>query len=195
MRKEICKDRFSMEDYIQKRLLEVENSQNRETLREILGKVFLPMCEHMEEAYHGLEQRMKEENPAEKQVTIKTAVISREKYDMAEEVFRPMLPEDCCPSKIDLVKLTEAVTAGKEYFMFKIFLKLDYLELKRLEESKRKFGGTVKTANGEYNAVFQLKKVLLIYSGQDRCTRPFYKIKFHGRLYAFHTYISFLMFI
>ncbi len=158
MREEIFKDKFSMEDYIQKRLLEVENLRNRETLREILGKVFLPMCEYMEEACRGLEQRMKEENPAEKQAAIKTAVISREKYDMAEEVFRPLLPEDCCPSQIDLIKLAGAVAAGKEYFMFKIFLKLDYLELERLEKSKRKFPGTVKTVNGEYNAAFQLKR-------------------------------------
>lgn len=158
MREEIFKDKFSMEDYIQKRLLEVENPQNRDILREILGKVFLPMCEYMEESYHGLEQRMKEENSAEKQVAIKSAVISREKYDMAEEVFRPIILEDCCPLKIDLIKLAEAMAMGKEYFLFKIFLKLDYLELERLEGSKRKFHGTVKTVNGEYNAVFQLKK-------------------------------------
>lgn len=158
MREEVFKDKFSMEDYIQKRLLEVEKLQNREMLREILGKVFLPMCEYMEESYHDLEQRMNQENSAEKQAAIKTAVISRKKYDMADEVFRPMLPEDCCPPQIDLIKLAEAVAAGKEYFMFKVFLKLDYMELERLEESKRKFPGTVKTVNGEYNAAFQLKK-------------------------------------
>lgn len=158
MREEIFKDRFSMEEYIQKRLLEVEHLQNAETLREVLGKVFLPMYEYMEESYHGLEQRMKEENPAEKLVEIKTAVISRGKYDTTEEVFRPMILEDCHSPQIDLIKLAEAMAMGKEYYMFNIFLKLDYLELERMEGSKRKFHGTVKTVNGEYNAVFQLKK-------------------------------------
>ena len=158
MREEIFKDKFSMEDYIQKRLLEVESLHNAKGLREVLGKVFLPMYEYTEESYQGLEQRMKEENLAEKQVEIKTAVISRGKYDTTEGVFRPMILEDCQPPQIDLTKLAEAVAMRKEYFMFKIFLKLDYLELERIEGSKRKFPGTVKTVKGEYNAVFQLKK-------------------------------------
>ncbi len=158
MREEIFKDKCSMENYIQNRLLEVESLQNTEMLREVLGKVFLPLYEYMEASYHDLEQRMKEENPAEKQIEIKTAVISREKYDMTEEVLRPVILEDCYPTQIDFTKLAEAMAMGKEYFMFKIFLKLDYLELERLEGGKRKFHGTVKTVNGEYHAVFRLRK-------------------------------------
>lgn len=174
MREEIFKDKFSMENYIQKRLLEVENPQNRDILREILGKVFLPMYEYMEESYHGLEQRMKEENPAEKQITIKTAVISREKYDMTEEVFRPMILEDCRPLKIDLIKLAEAMATGKEYFMFKVFLKLDYLELEKIG-GKRKFYGTVKTVNGEYNAAFQLRKNTVYIEQAKQMYHTFWK--------------------
>lgn len=177
MREEIFKDKCSMEDYIQKRLLEVESIHNANRLREVLGKVFLPMYEYMEESYQGLEQRLKEENLAEKQLEIKTAVISRGKYDITEGVFRPMILEDCQPPQIDLSKLAEAVAMGKEYFLFKIFLKLDYLELERIEESKRKFHGTVKTAKGEYNAAFQLKKSTVYIERAGQMYRTFIQNK------------------
>ena len=177
MREEIWKDKFFMKDYIQKRLLEVENLQNRETLREVFGKVFLPVHQYMEESYQGLKQRMKEENPAEKQLEIKTTVIGRGKYDITEETFRPMLPEDCFSPQIDPAKLAEAMSVGKEFFMFRVFLRLDYLELEKIQQSKRKFPGTVKTTKGEYNADFGLKKSTVYIERASQIYHTFWQNK------------------
>ena len=58
MDKRIFEPDFNMEDYIDKRLLEIESLKDKVVFKEVVGKLMLELFEYTQKEYQGLEKRV-----------------------------------------------------------------------------------------------------------------------------------------
>lgn len=54
---------FDIEEYIQKRLMEIENLESRRIFKEAVGKLFLQLHGEIEKEYNALSERIYDEVP------------------------------------------------------------------------------------------------------------------------------------
>lgn len=60
MQNKVSERRFDPEEYVNERLLEIQDATERKQLRTIMNSFFSPFYQYMEEKYEKLEQRMLE---------------------------------------------------------------------------------------------------------------------------------------
>ena len=148
-----------IEEYIDERLLKVKDLNERKMLRELLGEVFVPFCDYIQTEYKNLEDKIGSEK--ENQVgdfSIKTGIIEKKKFDVTKEVMYPMVSQDMEEVKVDIKELRDAVSSNKNFYLFSIFLKADYLVIQSLIDTDRKFKGVIYTEDSEYRGVFKIRK-------------------------------------
>ena len=101
---------FDIEKYIQQRILELDNLENRELFKVIVGNSTLELYNHIKEEYAALEQRVFDETPrAARLPDLITCVIPAEKYDVTDENLFPIFPKDLKKVEIDAQKMIRNV--------------------------------------------------------------------------------------
>ena len=140
---------FDVEQYIQKRLREIDDLDERRFAKEVLlqGLGKISCC--MEEKYKRLERRILDEvEIAANQYESVMAVVRWEDYDPINGTLFPVAAADVEPEK-----LAEGLSDEKGRFVETIFLEASGEEQKRFEEIKT-FPGTI----GQEKAVFTFRR-------------------------------------
>ena len=149
---------FDIEKYIQQRIPELDNLENRELFKAIVGNSTLELYNHIKDEYAALEKRVFDETPrALRLPDLITCVIPVEKYDVTDEYLFPLFPEDLKKVKIDAQEMIRNVANNKEFFLYTCMIRADFLELKKLIQSSRRFKGVIENEYGETPAEFIVK--------------------------------------
>ena len=149
---------FDIEKYIRQRIPELDNLENRELLKAIVGNSTLELYNHIKEEYAALEKRVFDETPRTARLPdLITCVVPVEKYDVTDENLFPLFPEDLKKIEIDAQEMIGNVSSGKEFFLYTCLIKADFLELKKLLQSSRRFKGVIENEYGETPAEFIVK--------------------------------------
>lgn len=159
MDKKILDENIDIEKYIEQRLLEMKNLEDRKMLREILNEVILPLYGHTQDKYEKLEEKLNQEIEAcNGNFEIVTGIVDRKKFDVTNDDMQLMRAEDVEEKKVDFGEVLKALQEEKSIFLFTIFIKADYMLIKEIADSKRIFKGVIKTSESEYNAEFEIKR-------------------------------------
>lgn len=146
---------FDIEEYMQKRLMEIENLESRRIFKETVGKLFLQLHGEIEKEYHALSERIYDEVPlAISGPEIVTNIINRKDYDVTDTYLFPMRKEDLNPCEIDATSLVETLKKKQPFYLYPVFLQADYLKVADFNNPLRVFKGSVKTQHNEYTASF-----------------------------------------
>ena len=149
---------FDFENYIRKRIPQIQNLENRELFKEILASSTLELYKHIKEEYDALENRVFKESPrVESFPDVVTCVVSAKNYDVTDAFMKPMFASDLQKIKVDGQEMIQAVGNGKEFYLYTVLIEADYLELKNFLQSQRTFKGTIENEYGETPARFILK--------------------------------------
>lgn len=159
MDKRILDGNINIEKYVEQRLLEMKNLEDRKMLREVLSEVILPLYEHSQDKYKKLEDSLDNEIEAcNGNFEIVTGIVDRKMFDVTNDNMQLMKAEDIEEKKVDLGEVLKALEEEKVIFLFTIFIKADYLLIKEIADAKRTFKGVIKTSEGEYNAQFEISR-------------------------------------
>ena len=149
---------FDIDNYILKRIPELENLEERDLFKAIVSGSAVQLYNHVKEEYDALERRIFAEAPkAMRMPNLYTCVIDAEKYDMTDLNMFPMFPEDLREKKVDSEEMIHAVSNNKEFYLYTCMIKADYLELRKLIQTPRRFKGVIENEFGETPAEFIVK--------------------------------------
>lgn len=71
----------------------------------------------------------------------------------------PMCPEDMVEHRVEISELIESMDAGREHYVYTVYIGADYLKLRQLDDSPRVFRGTIRTVyEEEFPARFCVKQ-------------------------------------
>ncbi len=149
---------FEIENYIRQRIPELDNLENRELFKAIVGNSILELYNHVKSEYAALEQRVFAETPrALRLPDLITCVVPADKYDVTDSEMFPIFPEDLDRVEINAPEMIYNVKNGREFFLYTCMIKADFLELKKLMNAPRRFSGVIENEYGETPAEFILK--------------------------------------
>lgn len=159
LQNKVFEHKFNPENYINDRLLEIEDDGERKQLRTIMDTFFSPFYQYMEEKYQKLEQKMLEKDSQEQSAfDIVTTICPKDKLIAYEHTMFPMIEEDLEEKYLSVEELINCLEKQKECYCYSAYAEMDFESLKSLWQEKRKFKGKVKTADAEFEAHFILKK-------------------------------------
>lgn len=142
---------FDMESFIEKRLLEIDNLNDRKEAREILTCVFRELYQYTESRFLNMEKEIIEEmKNQEEEYAIYIGVSSRQDFDITEGSMFPMMEDDLEEKVISTKYLADSLKVGTEVSIFTVFFQLEYEEIKKLLSGRRLFTGYIYTEKGEY---------------------------------------------
>lgn len=143
-------DGFDYHKYIEDRLLEVGDLNERKELKEVMRKTLLPFYEQVEEAYRLLEEKLLQKEAASHGAChVITGIEDKDRIDVTDSNMVPMLREDMEEKKVEIAELMESMDAGREHYVYTVYIGADYLKLKALDDAPRVFRGTVRTVYEE----------------------------------------------
>lgn len=149
---------FDIENYILKRIPELENLEERDLFKAILSGSTIQLYNHIKDEYSALEQRIFDEAPkALRMPDLFFCVIDKKNYDMTDLNMFPIFPEDLREKKVDAAEMIHAVGNNKEFYLYTCMIKADFLEIKKLLQTPRRFKGVIENEFGETPAEFILK--------------------------------------
>jgi len=152
-------DGFDYKKYIDDRLLEVQDIEERHLLRSVMAEMLIPFYENVEESFKQIENRLFRENcEYERTFQVITGIQERSKIDLSDTGMFPMRIEDLEAQELNISDLIEAMKQGLNYRICSVFLEADYAEIRKLEKSRKVFQAIIKTENGEYPSAVRLTK-------------------------------------
>lgn len=159
LQNKVYEQKFEPENYINDRLLEIEDDEERGQLRTIMYTFFSPFYQYMEEKYQNLEEKiMTKDNHEQSVFNIVTTICPKDKLIAYENTMFPVLEEDLEEKYLSVEELTASLEKEKECYCYSVYGSMDYESLKKLLQQNRKFKGKIKTADAEFEAYFILKK-------------------------------------
>lgn len=146
------------EDYINKRLLEIEDLDKRKELRKVLDKDFMEICNQKSRFEEKWEQKIeRNSNNDNEAVWILCGLANRKTYSDTCKYMYPVFEEDL---KEDFFKTENVLESLENHIPVKIgsfFLKGEYKVAERLKNRKRPFEATVYTKNLNYHARLKIQ--------------------------------------
>lgn len=106
-------DGFDYKKYIDERMLEVQDIEERHQLRNIMAEMLIPFYEHVDASYKQIEDRMlHEKSEFERVFQVITGIQERSKIDVSDAGMFPMRIEDLEAQELNLTDLMEAMKQG-----------------------------------------------------------------------------------
>lgn len=150
---------FDMKTYLEKRMLEITNLDDRVLFKEIVGKMLLDVYQYNQSAYEALEEKILNEcswNQNEHAVYI--SMTDRHHYDATDLFMHPMLPRDTKKVEVSYDDVKKALNKGERFRLYTVFLKASVPYIYRITHEERTFKGSIKTQKREYAASFSVKQ-------------------------------------
>jgi hypothetical protein len=144
------KEEFAVREYIAKRLNEMENSEERAFLKQVITDLFLPMYDATEEKYTALERRVRDELPlVYESYTIYSTVMPKSRADGSHSYLSPVIPSDADETVLDFGELAAALHGGQPV-IDTVFCEADYFECRRIGSDKQIFNGAFTVRSERY---------------------------------------------
>lgn len=152
-------DGFDYKRYIDERLLDVKDIDERSQIRNVVAEMLVPFYERIEEQYRQIEDRLFEKEVEQSgNYQIVTGIQARNRIDVTDKSMFPMRMQDLEDIEVQVEDLLSAVRQEQEYKIYSVFVQADYKVIRQLENSKRTFRALIRTQWGEYPATVKLSK-------------------------------------
>lgn len=159
MQNKIFEQEFNPEKYVNERLLEITDDQERKQLRAIMDSLFTPFYHYMENKYQQLEERfMESESQEYNSINIVTSICPKDRLNVYEGTMFPIQEEDLEEQYIKVEDIISCMEKQKECYCYSAYGKMEYEKLQNLWKENRRFKGIVKTKDAEFEAYFIVKK-------------------------------------
>lgn len=150
---------FQFEEYLNDKLMEISDLEHRRELKDVVKQMLLPFYQQVEAKYQKItEKLLAEQEQRERDYTIVIGLKERKKVDLTDEQMQPILTEDMEEKLIDEVTLRESLKAGEPFYLFSVYLKMDYNRIRNLLSVRKLFSGQIRTEEGVYPAKFKLRE-------------------------------------
>ena len=150
---------FDMEEYINRRMLEISRLEDRALYREVVGDVLLKLYQYNQESYGRLEDRiLSEDKPEQGGYAIYLTMTDREHYDATDEFMYPMAEEDVRKTEVSYQEVREALAEKRKLRLYTIFLEASASHVYRMLQEDREFHGMIRTRNREYRGTFLVRR-------------------------------------
>lgn len=150
---------FDMKNLIEKRLLEIDNLEERELVRKMLLEIFDELGKYTSVKYQQLEEKILSQiMDSSEEYTVITGIIEKSLYDPTQDFLYPIIPEDLDSFNINLDEMLASLASEGRYKVQTIFLEADYITIKKIINCKGLFYATIYTAEDEYTANIVLEQ-------------------------------------
>lgn len=150
---------LDMEAYIDKRMLEIADLQERVAYKEIVGSMIKRVYDYARTSYQELERKILAECSSDRSdYAVYMTLTDQAHYDPTDPFMHPVLEDSVTEKKIlcgDVVKALREKTPLK---LYTVFLQVRASQICRLLSRQRIFSGIVRTGGREYRAEFILKR-------------------------------------
>lgn len=151
--------RFEMEEYINRRMLEISRLEDRALYKEIVGDILLKLYQYNQESYERLEDRiLSEGRPEQGSYAIYLTMTDRKHYDATDEFMYPMAEEDVQKTEVSYQDVREALAEKRKLRLYSIFLATSASNIYRILHENREFHGIIRTKNREYRGTFMVRR-------------------------------------
>lgn len=159
MQKSLFQHNFDAEAYLKKRVLEIQNLEDRRLFKEVMEKLFLQLYRYTEQAYSDQEKRIfGEMRSSQNDFAVSIGIVDKDHYDATDPFLVPINPADVPKREILTAEMLRSLKEKQEYRLYTVFLQAGYPVAKEFGENGRKYHGTVKTEHAEYRAEISVKK-------------------------------------
>lgn len=142
---------FDMEAFIRGKLENMKSLEDQRLLRDMMNEVFLPMYHQSEQNYQRLRDRVRDEIQIPvNDYAVYTSVMSEQELKVPHSFLRPMVPSDTVRQSVDLSETEPVVDT--------LYCELTHPEMKRIQVENPSFSGVLKTDQGEFDALFTLRR-------------------------------------
>ncbi len=150
---------FDMEQYIQKRMMEISRLEDRASYKEIVGNLLLELYRYNQEAYEKLEERiLQESDPGQGSYAVYMGLTDGKHYDATDSFLYPMREEDTGKREVSAKAVNEAVKNGDPIRLYTVFLQAKASVICRLLHENREFSGVIQTDKRQYRGTFTLRR-------------------------------------
>lgn len=150
---------FDMEEYINRRMLEISCLEDRALYRKIVGDVLLKLYQYNQESYARLEDRiLSEDKPEQGGYAIYLTLTGREHYDATDEFMYPMAEEDVQRTEVSYQDVRDALAENRKLRLYSVFLETSASNVYRILHEDREFHGIIRTRNREYRGIFTVRR-------------------------------------
>lgn len=150
---------FDMEEYINRRMLEISCLEDRALYRKIVGDVLLKLYQYNQESYARLEDRiLSEDKPEQGGYAIYLTMTDREHYDATDEFMYPMAEEDVQRTEVSYQDVRDALAENRKLRLYSVFLETSASNVYRILHEDREFHGIIRTRNREYRGIFTVRR-------------------------------------
>lgn len=156
--KEILRSSFDLQKIMKKRLVEIEDLDERKKVRELMEMLFTNMNSENEKCYTELENRMETEyNDRNKRAVVYSGLVDKHQYSKSNTDMHPLFEEDLLDRPITTESVLAAIQENKTWKMGTFFLEADYHIVQQLAKQNRLFSAIIHTQNESYKATVQVK--------------------------------------
>lgn len=150
---------FDMKEYIRKRMLEIEQLEDRTLFKKVAGDLLVEVHEYNKSLYNELEDKILNESSAvQNRYAIYVSMTDRQHFDATDSFLQPMLTRDTVKQEIDFQEVAKALKEKREIKLYPVFCKARAAQIHQLLQEQRTFDGVIKTQKQEYKATFTVKK-------------------------------------
>lgn len=151
---------FDMKAYLEKRMMEITDLDERRLFKKIVGDILLSLYEYNRKAYERLEERILEERGfSQEKYAVCMTMTEKKLYDATDTFMHPMRPADIRNTKINCQEIRETLAKNKEMKLYTVFFQGSASQIRELAcQKERIFRGTIKTGSGKYQASFALRR-------------------------------------
>ena len=150
---------MDMRKYISDRLDGMKSVTERDTLRDVMESIFIPLHDHVEDQYNRIERRVKDELPfIISPYFVWSTLLEHEKANGGCPYLFPMLYEDLRLPEIELKGLNERLKTEREIRLDSVFVQADYFICKEIEDNREVFEGSLRSENGEFKIGVRLRR-------------------------------------
>lgn len=150
---------FDFHSYLNERLMEIGDENEKNALKEIVRETLIPFYHHTEEAYLELERRLlQSKNDTSGRFEVFIGLMDRNKVDITDESFFPMQYRDIHKKVVEIEPLKEHLRKHQPYTVMQVFLQMDATMIDQIKKEHRVFKGVICTETEEYSALFQVRQ-------------------------------------
>lgn len=150
---------FDMESYLARRSLEIRGLQDRALFKDVVDKLFLELSRHTQREYRALEERVFWEFQSnQNDYAIYIGLIDQAHYDATDPFLKPLFAADTETREVSLDELQASLESGASYWLYPVYFDGSYADVCGFEALDRRYGGVVKTDQGEHKATFSVSR-------------------------------------
>lgn len=148
-----------MDNWVNEKINKIKDLDERAMLKRVMISIFDSIQEYTDKKYLDIENRVfNEVDIVREKYNIFSTICRLQDLDPINEFLFPILKEDIEEKVYEAKKILEALENRSEINIFKVFMKLDYLEIEELLNNEIIFNGNIITKDNKFKAQFKLKR-------------------------------------